>query len=101
MHQKVEYAIWRMPVTPKSITLNVLTLYKVDEPMETKTLYVPNIGCDGCVRTIKAEVSQLAGVARVDADKDTKQVTVEWTDPATLGQIKALLAEIDYPVAQA
>lgn len=69
--------------------------------METATLYVPNIGCDGCVRTIKAEVGQLEGVARVDVDKDTKQVRLEWGNPATLGQIENLLAEIDYPAVKA
>ncbi|MBZ0282190.1 MAG: cation transporter, partial [Anaerolineae bacterium] len=30
--------------------------------MESKTFQVPNIGCDGCVRTIKTEVSQISGV---------------------------------------
>ncbi|MFO7322812.1 MAG: heavy-metal-associated domain-containing protein [Chloroflexota bacterium] len=69
--------------------------------METTTLYVPNIGCDGCVRTIRTEVGQLAGVVRVEADATSKQVTVEWTEPATLEQIEARLAEIDYPAVSA
>ena len=30
--------------------------------METKTVNVPNIGCDGCVNTIKNEVSVIPGV---------------------------------------
>ncbi|MBL8120989.1 MAG: heavy-metal-associated domain-containing protein, partial [Anaerolineae bacterium] len=30
--------------------------------MERKTFQVPNIGCNGCVNTIKSEVSQINGV---------------------------------------
>lgn len=67
--------------------------------METKTFQVPAIGCDGCVRTVQMELGQLAGVARVEADKDTKMVTVEWAAPATWPQIETRLAEIDYPCA--
>jgi copper chaperone CopZ len=39
---------------------------------EKKTFVVPGIGCDGCVRTIKTEVSQLPGVNSVEADENTK-----------------------------
>jgi copper ion binding protein len=63
----------------------------------TKTFVVPNISCDHCVRSIKNEVSELAGVKKVDAATDTKAVTVEWELPATWEQIKAALTEIDYP----
>ncbi|MEJ5200541.1 MAG: heavy-metal-associated domain-containing protein [Anaerolineae bacterium] len=56
--------------------------------------------CGHCVMTIKNEVSELTGVRRVDADKDTRMVTVEWDDPATWEQIKALLVEINYPPAE-
>ena len=43
------------------------------------------------------ELGQLGGVTQVKADKDTKEVTVTWGDPATWEQIKALMAEIGYP----
>ena len=65
--------------------------------MERKTFQVPNIGCDGCVRTIKNEVSQIAGVKQVDGVVDTKTVTVEWDKPATWQQIESTLKEIEYP----
>jgi len=39
----------------------------------------------------------MAGVQSVEADKDTKLVTVEFEAPASQTQIEALLAEIDYP----
>lgn len=69
--------------------------------MESKTFQVPNIGCDGCVRTIQSEVAELSGVAVVNADRDSKAVTVQWQSPATWEQIKARLVEIDYAPAEA
>jgi copper chaperone CopZ len=67
--------------------------------MERKTFQVPNIGCDGCVRTIKNEVSSIPGVKQVDGAVDTKTVTVEWDKPATWQQIEETLKEIDYAPA--
>ena len=69
--------------------------------MESKTFQVPNIGCDGCVKTIKNEVSQIAGVQIVDAAVDTKTVTVKWETPATWDKIAETLKEIDYAPAPA
>jgi copper chaperone len=65
--------------------------------MSTISLKVPNISCGHCVHTIKTEVADLAGVQRVEANPDTKIVTVEFDPPATQASIEALLAEIDYP----
>lgn len=67
--------------------------------MERKTFQVPNIGCDGCVRTIKSEVGQISGVKMVDGVVDSKTVTVEWDTPATWQQIESTLKEIDYAPA--
>ena len=64
---------------------------------ETKTFSVPNISCEHCVRSIKNEVSEIVGVASVQADEKTKVVTVAWDKPATWDQIKATLTEIEYP----
>jgi copper chaperone CopZ len=69
--------------------------------MDSKTFTVPAIGCDGCVRTIQNEVSQLAGVTSVKADRDSKVVTVQWIPPASWEGIKAALTEIDYAPAEA
>ena len=65
--------------------------------MEPQTFRVPAIGCAGCVRTIQNEVSEIAGVALVNADEHTKQVVVQWGTPATWEQIKTTLTEIEYP----
>ena len=67
--------------------------------MTTKTFSIPNISCDHCVRTIKRELSDLEGVTRVEADAETKTATVAWEAPADEGEIRSLLAEINYPVA--
>jgi copper chaperone CopZ len=70
--------------------------------MPSKTFEVPNISCGHCVMTIKNEVSDLAGVQQVEADQNSRMVTVEWAEPpATWDQIKDLLVEINYPPAPA
>jgi copper chaperone CopZ len=68
--------------------------------MTEKTFIVPNIGCDGCVKAIKNELGDLAGVEMVEGDVATKRVTVRYGDPATWDQIEQVLAEIDYAPAE-
>jgi copper chaperone CopZ len=68
--------------------------------MPAKTFQVPSIHCGHCVMTIKNELGDLAGVSRVEADKDTRMVTVEWSEPASWEQIRSLLVEINYPPAE-
>jgi copper chaperone len=65
--------------------------------MPTKTFIVPNISCGHCTRTIEMELCELPGVTRVKAEATSKQVTVEWQEPATWDKIRALLEEINYP----
>jgi copper chaperone len=66
--------------------------------MSSKTFEVPNISCNHCVMTIKNEVSDLEGVTKVDINRDSRQVTVEWTEPpASWDKIKSLLEQINYP----
>lgn len=69
--------------------------------MEKRTFKVPNIGCDGCVKAIKGELSDLDGVKTVDGVVDSKVVTVEFDNPATWQQIVDTLTEIDYAPAEA
>jgi hypothetical protein len=47
--------------------------------------------------TIKRELSDLEGVTHVEGDASTKTATVTWKAPTTEKNIKALLAEINYP----
>ena len=65
--------------------------------MTTLTVHVPNISCAHCVHTIKTEVGELPGVRIVEADEQTKIVTISFDSPATRDGIEALLREIDYP----
>lgn len=67
--------------------------------MTTKTLSVPNISCGHCVMTIKRELGPLQGVRSVEGDVARKEITVTFEPDDVLDQIKAMLAEIGYPVA--
>ncbi len=67
--------------------------------MQTVTYSIPNISCHHCVHTIRTEVSALEGVQSVKASVEDKTATIVFDAPATEEQIKALLAEINYPVA--
>lgn len=67
--------------------------------MSTVTYYVPNISCGHCVHTIRTEVSEMEGVKRVEPSTETRQVEIEFEEPATEESIKALLIEINYPPA--
>ena len=68
--------------------------------MERKTFQVPNIGCEGCVKAIKGELNEIAGVQFVDGAVDTRAVTVTYDSPATWEQIVSTLREIDYAPAE-
>ena len=68
--------------------------------MTTVTYSIPNISCGHCVHTIQMEVGELPGVQSVQADQEGRQATITFDAPATETAIKALLAEINYPVAE-
>jgi copper chaperone CopZ len=67
--------------------------------MNTVTWFVPAISCRHCTHTVEVEVSELPGVQSVKAEIDSRKVTVTFDAPATEEGIRALLAEINYPVA--
>jgi copper chaperone CopZ len=67
--------------------------------MTEKSFVVPNISCHHCGMTIKRELKELEGVARVDVDIDAKTVTVAWEAPADWDGVKSLLTEINYAPA--
>jgi copper chaperone CopZ len=45
------------------------------------------------------EIGDLEGVKAVEADANTRKATITFDLPATEEKIKAVLAEINYPVA--
>ena len=61
-----------------------------------KTVTIPAISCGHCVATVEREVGEIEGVLKVKADESSKQVVIEWGDPATWDAIKDLLDEIEY-----
>jgi copper chaperone CopZ len=64
--------------------------------METKTVKVPNVGCNGCVNSIRGEVSEIPGVVAVSGDPATKLITIQWDAPADWDAIRAAMTAIDY-----
>ena len=66
--------------------------------MTTVTYTIPAIHCGHCIHTIEMEVGELQGVQSVKADESTKNVVINFDAPASEEKIKALLAEINYPV---
>ncbi len=68
--------------------------------MKSVTYTVPNISCHHCTHTITMELSDIEGVEKVEADVHTKQVKVEFGDPATEEILKTTLAEINYPAVE-
>ena len=66
--------------------------------MTTVNYSVPAMHCDHCTHTIEMEVGELQGVQAVKADLNTKKVEITFDTPADEQKIKALLAEIEYPV---
>jgi copper chaperone CopZ len=67
--------------------------------MKTVTYSVPDISCMHCVHTIQMELADVQGVKSVKADQASKMVEIVFDAPADEEKIKALLAEINYPVA--
>lgn len=65
--------------------------------MNQITFDVPNISCNHCVHTIQMELGEMQGVASVDASAESKQVKVEFSDPASEEKLRQTLAAINYP----
>ncbi len=65
--------------------------------MKSVTYAIPNISCKHCTHTINMELSEIEGVTKVDADVETRLVTVTFEDPATEQVLKDTLVEINYP----
>ncbi|MCY3574668.1 MAG: heavy-metal-associated domain-containing protein [Chloroflexi bacterium] len=68
--------------------------------MPKETFTIPKIHCAGCVGAIKFELGELPGVTTVEGDMLRRRIEVEYTAPATLEGIVALLHEINYPPQQ-
>ncbi|MFN2303475.1 MAG: heavy-metal-associated domain-containing protein [Anaerolineales bacterium] len=67
--------------------------------MKSVTFSIPNISCNHCTHTITMELSDLEGVSKVDADLQSKMVTVTYEEPATEQNLRETLIAINYPPA--
>lgn len=65
------------------------------------TIAIQNLKCGGCANTIKTKISALDGVDTVAVDVDQSTVTVTVAAEATVAQVKAKLATLGYPEADA
>ena len=67
--------------------------------LERATLTAPDISCSHCVATIQKAVGGLAGVSKVVANEQTKQVQVEFNPQrVSLAQIAETMDDEGYPV---
>lgn len=68
--------------------------------MMTKTFDVPKIHCDGCERTVTRALTQLPGVARVEASAVTKKVLVDFNaQNLEESRIREALQAAGYPAS--
>ncbi|MCA1666499.1 MAG: heavy-metal-associated domain-containing protein [Thermomicrobia bacterium] len=67
--------------------------------MVTTQLTAPDISCEHCVATVKKTAGHFPGVQSVEADAETKIITLTY-DPAQvdLKTVEDALAEEGYPV---
>ena len=65
--------------------------------MATKTYLIPNISCAHCIMHITQRLNEIEGVKNVEGDVSSKEVTIEFTEPASDEVIIAALEEINYP----
>ncbi|HHY57250.1 MAG TPA: heavy-metal-associated domain-containing protein [Chloroflexi bacterium] len=67
--------------------------------MITKTYSVPDISCGHCTATIERELKLVDGLESVQAELDSKLVTVEVQSEDVLAEVEKMLEEIGYPAA--
>ena len=67
--------------------------------METLELSVPDIECDGCANAIKNALGRIDGIVDVVVDVPGKQVTVNFSAPATGEAISTALDKAGFPAS--
>lgn len=69
--------------------------------MEDLELFIPSIGCQGCMKKIVTKLQTLSGVEIVSTDVPTKRLQVRYAAQETsLEQIEAAVNAAGYPVAR-
>lgn len=68
--------------------------------IKTITLHSKAISCQGCIHKIQEVLGKREGIESVAGKADKKQITVHYREgEVTIGEIKAALDEIGYPVS--
>jgi copper chaperone CopZ len=67
--------------------------------LTTTTYIVKGMTCDHCVRAVTAELSQVAGLTRVDVDLATGKATVTSEGPLDEAAVRAAVDEAGYEIA--
>jgi copper chaperone len=63
------------------------------------TLTAPDMSCSHCKMTIEKAVKELTGIKYVNADPDTKKVTVDFDESkVSLDDIKSVIVTAGYEV---
>lgn len=68
------------------------------EDIMKEILNVKGMMCGHCETTVEKKVKAIAGVTAVKADHTSGKVTVEFTSPATLTEVKEAIKAADYEV---
>ena len=79
-------------------TKNSAAKIQPTEDIMKEILNVKGMMCDHCEATVEKKVKAIAGVTAVKADHTSGKVTVEFTSPATLTEVKEAIKAADYEV---
>ncbi|MBN2158771.1 MAG: heavy-metal-associated domain-containing protein [Spirochaetes bacterium] len=64
-----------------------------------KILTALDMSCDHCKMTIEKAVKELSGITQVNADPDTKKITIDFDEHVvSLDDIKGVIIEAGYNV---
>ena len=66
---------------------------------QTATFTVTGMTCSHCVASVTEEVSEIAGVERVDVELETGAVTVISAEPVDAAAVKAAVEDAGYQLA--
>lgn len=79
-------------------TKNSAAKIQPTEDIMKEILNVKGMMCGHCEATVEKRVKAIAGVTAVKADHTSGKVTVEFTSPATLTEVKEAIKAADYEV---
>lgn len=64
-----------------------------------KSIFVENIKCGGCEKSIKTELAKIIGVGEIEVSNENGEVSFAAIDQAAENKIIAKLSRMGYPLA--